>query len=226
LNIVRAVLRFSGRRDVEIPRLKDDGAKTRPPTKTEVIALMKAAPPHLRRVIILSCATGVRPGKKELFALRWEHVDWESNEIYVESAEKGGMSRRMVPVSSALLPHLRQWFKDDGEIIGMPIINYRGEKITTIRKSWATAKKAAGITRRMRPYDLRHHFATYALGSGADVKSVSEIMGHKDTRMTQDIYQHVIAKAKRQAVEFVNFEPTKPANDGLQNDLHSTQKLQ
>ena len=61
--------------------------------------------------------------------------------------------------------------------------------------------RRAGIKRRIRPYDLRHAFATYALAHGADIGAVSRIMGHTDASMILRVYQHVQETQKRQAVE-------------------------
>ena len=48
------------------------------------------------------------------------------------------------------------------------IVNYYGRPIKSIKKSWKAALEKAKITRRIRPYDLRHHFVTRALENGAD----------------------------------------------------------
>ena len=47
----------------------------------------------------------------------------------------------------------------------------------------------------VRPFSihkLRHYFATYALASGADLKLISEILGHTRIATTGDIYRHVL----------------------------------
>jgi site-specific recombinase XerD len=51
----------------------------------------------------------------------------------------------------------------------------------------------------VRIYDLRHGFATAALEAGADVKTVSELMGHSSTRTSLDVYSHVTDARKREA---------------------------
>jgi len=66
-------------------------------------------------------------------------------------------------------------------------VSYVNKKIQT---SWKNALTRAGITRRLRPYDLRHNFITQALQAEADIKSLAEIVGSRpDTIMRH--YQHV-----------------------------------
>jgi site-specific recombinase XerD len=57
--------------------------------------------------------------------------------------------------------------------------------------------KRAGVER-ITPHQLRHYFATHALSHGADVKAVSEFLGHADVTITLKIYHHVNAKAIKQ----------------------------
>lgn len=51
---------------------------------------------------------------------------------------------------------------------------------------------------RTTPHQLRHYFATYTLSNGADVKAVSEMLGHADVGITLKIYHHVNASAIRE----------------------------
>ena len=52
----------------------------------------------------------------------------------------------------------------------------------------------------MSPHDLRHSCATLLLGSGADIKSVQEIMGHVDARTTLNYYVKTDINQMRDAV--------------------------
>jgi len=52
-------------------------------------------------------------------------------------------------------------------------------------------------------YELRHLYATTLLSSGVDVKTTSELLGHKSPKMTLDVYQHVLSSHKREAVKNV-----------------------
>jgi len=216
LDIVRAVLRHAGRKDLVIPRLKDDREIVKPPTQAEARKLLTHAPAHVKRAILLGCGTGIRPGRRELFAITWGSVDFDRQEIYVESAKKGGIHQRYVPIAAYLLPKLKEWFEEDGKDEALTIITYKGKQIGTIKTAWKTLLDNAGIKRRMRPYDLRHFFATQTLGSGADVRSVADMMGHRQISTTQEIYQHTLARAKQTAVDMlpdITTEPPKKRRD-------------
>ena len=202
-------------------RLKSDDAIIRPPSPEEVQSLIKLAPPHLVRVIILSWYTGVRPGTTELFRLKWEDVDWSRHYIFIRSAEKGGPKRRPVPIDEKLLSTLRKWHEIDGDESDY-IITWQGKPIRTIYSTWKTTKAAAGIKRRLRPYDLRHAFVTYLLEDGADLKSVSSIVGHSNTVTTTQIYQHINMNMMRSTIAKV---PAIEAPDNTSDNTPCYQKI-
>lgn len=183
-------------RDYKPPRAYD--AIIPPPSATEVDMILNKAPDHLRRAIILSYYLGLRPGAVELLSLTWLAVSWDSQSILVTSAHKGGPEKRAVPIHPDLLPILIQWHEEDRKGSG-PIVHFRSKPIRSIKVSWRHALKAAGITRRLRPYDLRHAFATAALENDADIKALSEIMGSKPETLMRT-YQHVSSTLRRATV--------------------------
>lgn len=183
--------------------------KLQPPTSAEISKIIAQASPHLKRAIIIAWHLGLRVGASELLKVRWEWVDWEENKIFVEAARKNhNVAWRKLDISPSFLTHLKSWHVDDlnnEKLATVPetIIHYRGRPIQTIKHAWKSTLARAGITRRIRPYDLRHAFATQALAGGADIKAVGEIMGHSDASMILRHYQHVIGKQRKEAVNLI-----------------------
>lgn len=66
-----------------------------------------------------------------------------------------------------------------------------------------TLLKRAGLPE-LRFHDLRHTFATHALASGVDAKTLSGILGHTKASFTLDTYAHVTGDMQRQAAQVMD----------------------
>lgn len=206
LTDLQAILNWSVRRRPQLIQFnpvanykkpKADNAIIAPPTAEEVAAILKAASPHIMRCIKLSYYLGLRPGAVELLQIVWADINFDTATILIRSAHKGGPVRRHVAIHEHFLPELQRWFdQDNGR---GPVIHYHGRAIKKIGKAWAGTLKRAGITRRIRPYDMRHNFITTALEAGADIKALSDIVGSSPETLRRH-YQHVSHQLHRDTI--------------------------
>jgi len=183
-------------------KLRNDDARIMPPSKPEFEAILEHAAPHLQRWMWLCYYTALRPGPVES-QLKWSDVDFYNRIIMVTSARKGGPVVRNVPISEKFMELLKAWRQEDDAIKGAKyIIRWRGDKVDDLGVAWMHAKRKAGITRRLRPYDLRHYSATVMISNpGTNIKSVSKILGHSTVMQTLTVYAHVIDSQSVTAVE-------------------------
>lgn len=176
--------------------------KLEPPRPEELEAIMGVASPHILRVIILGAQLGVRVGESELLRLTWNDVDFHRGVLVVHGAKKNlSAPWREVPIRERLLPIFARWKAEDDKLGISHLVHYKGKPVRKINKAWTRTLKKAGIKRRIRPYDLRHAFATQLIAAGTDIGTVAKLMGHSSVNMVLTHYQYVMDSQKKFAVE-------------------------
>lgn len=163
--------------------------------------------------ILLCLYTGIRIG--ELLALEWGDIDFKNAELTVNktchdgkgvdgeycrviNAPKTQTSKRTIPVPRQLLPVLRA--KQRKSVCKYCIAD--GEKPPSVRayqRSFELLLKKLNLPHRGF-HALRHTFATRAIECGIDVKTLSEILGHKNSSITLNCYAHSLMDHKHSMV--------------------------
>lgn len=174
--------------------------------KIEEVAL--SAKKDKYRGIILCLYTGLRIG--ELLALTWNDIDFEKSilsvtktchdgnengkHIRIIDTPKTENSRRQIPLSKTLVKMLKEIKKKSK----CEFVIADGEKPVFIRSYQRTFELL--LKKLVLPHkgfhSLRHTFATRALECGMDVKSLSEILGHKNATITLNRYAHSLWEHK------------------------------
>lgn len=161
--------------------------------------------------VFICLYTGLRIG--ELLALTWEDLDLKRGILIVDKTcyytsdidghyrritdmPKTPSSRRLIPLSDSLISILRERKK---AALGPYVISSPSGSPIAIRSyqnSFSLLLLRLNIPHRSF-HTLRHTFATRALESGMDVKTLSELLGHKSATVTLSRYAHVFSEHKR-----------------------------
>jgi integrase len=176
----------------------------------------------------LCLMTGLRPS--ELVALSWTDIDFQTNKIRVAQSlvrtDGGGYqfkqpksknSIRAISISETLAEKLKLHKKKQLNLIayrkeknylfenlGLVFCSRFGTPLHIHNLNTRELKKIlelAGLPSDISLYSLRHSMCSLLLGSGANLKDVSERMGHADVRITLKTYTHSLPEADKKLTD-------------------------
>lgn len=188
---------------IELGKRKDRAIKFLTPDQLE--ALFNAVPTDSvrglrdRSILEILFSTGLRVS--ELAGLNRDQINLETGEFGVIG--KGGKAR-VVFISRHAKEWLQKYFAKRRDSLRPLFLRYAGPKekekglsteklrlsVRSIERMIDKYRIKAGIPFRIGPHVLRHSFATDLLQHGADLRSVQDMLGHKNISTTQ-IYTHV-----------------------------------
>ena len=201
----------------EVDPPKFDGTPMNILTKAQLEAFMKAIEKDAfwHDFFYTAVTTGLRRG--EICALRWEDLDTKQGTLHVRRTlhqEKGkplttgdtktyaGTRKIVLPSSTAEILRKRQsqacspWIFHDPFRPELPINPGRAYQ------QLKTLLAESGLPD-IRFHDIRHTFATHALSSGVDAKTLAGILGHTKASFTLDTYTHTTGDMQQRAAEIV-----------------------
>jgi len=145
----------------------------------------------VKRAFLFSCFTGLR--LSDIEALTWDRIRDSGKGMQVESTQIKTGKAVYVPLSSNALAQLPE--RGRGRVFNLPVRYTMGE----ILANWV---KRAGITKHITYHCSRHTYATLLLTYGANLYTVSSLLGHTDISTTQ-IYARIVDENKRKTVDLI-----------------------
>ena len=150
--------------------------------------------PGLRRAFLFSCLTGLR--KSDIMLLRWSDVREENGHTRIVFRQKKTKGQEYLDISPAAIPYLGE--RRGQQDLVFYDFKYSSSSNTELRM-WAAR---AGVLKDFAFHCGRHTFAVMMLDLGADIYTVSKLLGHREIKTTQ-IYANILDKKKQDAVAMI-----------------------
>lgn len=149
----------------------------------------------VKRAFLFSCLCGLRVS--DIRKLRWCDLQRSGGRVRIEITMQKTKEPLYLPISDEAL----KWLPERGEANGsdfiFPLTHER--TVNDTLQHWA---KVAGITKHISFHVSRHTHATMMLTLGADLYTVSKLLGHKNIATTQ-IYAKIVDKKKEEAIGLI-----------------------
>jgi len=166
-----------------VMKFKEPPGRVRYLERKEIGALIACCAEHLKPIVAMALTTGMR--KSEILNLRWSDVDMVNRLITIRKTKNNHMKR--MPINRILYSTLNRLGPANCD--GYVFTSKNGKPYTTITKGFKAALRRAGIDD-FRFHDLRHTFASHLVMRGVGIRTVQELLGHKNILMTMR-YSHL-----------------------------------
>lgn len=161
--------------------------------------------PEALRAIRLMLVSGARIG--EVLSLRWEYIDFAKMRANLPDSKTGKKVLQLAEPVLVILANLNARKAQGGFVVRGGDGKDPELKLVNIKDPWAVVRYAAGLND-VRIHDLRHAFASVAVGSGMSLPVLGALLGHKDPKTTQR-YAHLANDPLRLAANDVASRITK-----------------
>lgn len=151
----------------------------------------------------LGLATGMRSG--EMVQLEWSRVDFGARLIYFRVRDQKSKVPGSIPLNDwacAVLRRRLAFRQRHCERAAHVFTHSDGERVKSLKKAFARAAEDAGLTDAT-PHTLRHTFAAWLVQAGVPLRTVQDLLRHKDIKTTL-IYAHLAPENTREAVKLLD----------------------
>jgi len=133
--------------------------------------------------------------KAEILNLRWKNADLEHRMIILKETKNNEV--RILPINETLYGVLKALPSRNNNEWIFP--GKHGKPIGSVKIAFKTALRKSEI-KNLRFHDLRHTFASYLVMAGVNLRTVQQLLGYKDIKMTMR-YSHLSKEHVKEAVE-------------------------
>ena len=175
--------------------LKEPPGRVRYLKPWEIRALLRECSPRIKPVVLVTLNTGMR--KSEVLNLTWHDVNFDERTIMVRNSKNN--ESRIIPMNATVYKELKTLYMKASSSC---VFSENGKSYRSVREGFNNAVKRARI-KDFRFHDLRHCFASYLAMSGCNLKTIQELLGHKDIKMTMR-YSHLSKEHLQEAVNLLS----------------------
>jgi len=174
--------------------LKEPPGRLRYLKVDEADKLIKNCNDCLQSIVITALNTGMR--KEEILSLKWQEVDLDNCKITVKKTKNN--ESRVIPINQTLYKELSALSEHKDKENEYVFSNGNSNRFGDIKKGFSMALTRAGI-KDFHFHDLRHTFGSHMVMQGIDLRTVQQIMGHKDIQTTMR-YAHLSPEYVHEAI--------------------------